>query len=342
MEDASGSNPPTRPLALAAGFATLYLVWGSTYLGIKLAVATLPPLLMAGTRFIIAGLVFYALLRWRGRAAPSWRQWRSALLTGALLLLGGNGLVTWAQQTVPSGRAALIVATTPLWMVLLEWLFYRGDRPRWRTWLGLAVGFAGAALLIQPAQGQESGSLLGFLMLSLAPLCWSVGSLETRRSPPVADPLMTSAMQMLTGGVMLFVLGSALGDWPRFLTTEVSATSALAFGYLVVAGLVGFGTYTWLLGHASPSAVSTYAYVNPLVAVLLGWLAVGEHVDEAILVAAALIVGAVVLITLPSRQGVARESRDELERMGWLPWRHRQRGSASISSAPAGQTSSAS
>src|SRR5262245_36695597 len=127
MEDPSGSNPSARPLALAAGFATLYLVWGSTYLGIKLAVETLPPLLMAGWRFILAGLVLYVIRRLRGTPAPSWRQWLPATLTGALLLLGGNGLVTWGQQTVPSGRAALIVATMPLWMVVLGWLAYRGE-----------------------------------------------------------------------------------------------------------------------------------------------------------------------------------------------------------------------
>src|SRR5262249_3069292 len=206
MEDPSCSNT-ARPLALVAGFATLYLVWGSTYLGIKLAVQTLPPLLMAGSRFIVAGLLLYALLRLRGVPAPQWRQWLPATLTGALLLLGGNGLVTWAQQTVPSGRAALIVATTPLWMVMAGWLFFGGARPRLRVWLGLSVGFAGAALLIKPSDSGESGSLVGSLMLALAPVCWSIGSLQTRRLPPASDPLMTSAMQMLTGGVLLFGLG---------------------------------------------------------------------------------------------------------------------------------------
>src|SRR5262249_32791780 len=203
MDDPSGNPRSARPLALVAGFATLYLVWGSTYLGIRLAVETLPPLLMAGARFILAGLMLYAILRLRGTPAPSWRRWGPAALTGALLLLGGNGLVTWAQQTVPSGRAALIVATTPLWMVILNWLFYRGDRPRLRVWLGLAVGFAGAALLIKPGREGESGSLVGSLMLALAPVCWSIGSLQTRRSPPASSPLMSSAMQMLTGGMML-------------------------------------------------------------------------------------------------------------------------------------------
>src|SRR5262249_23625028 len=151
-----------------------------------------------------------------GLPAPTARQWRLAGLTGALLLVGGNGLVTWGQQTVPSGRAALGVATTPLWMVLFGWLFYRGARPGVRVWLGLVVGFAGARPLIRPADADpRTGSLLGYLALSLAPLCWSVGSLEMRRNRPTEDTLLTSAMQMLTGGAMMLGLGSALGEWQQ-------------------------------------------------------------------------------------------------------------------------------
>lgn len=297
MDDPSGSRS-ARPLALVAGFATIYLVWGSTYLAIKLAVATLPPLLMAGSRFVLPGLALYAFLRLRGAARPSPRQWGLAALTGALLLLGGNGLVTWAQQTVPSGRAALIVATTPLWMVLLAWAFFRGERPRLRVWLGLAVGFAGAALLIKG--NARGGSPGGSLALVLAPLCWSVGSLQTRRSPPAHDTLLTSAMQMLTGGGMMLLLGTCLGEWPAASSGKVTAASVWAFVYLaVVGGLVGFTTYAWLLRNASPSAVSTYAYVNPLVAVLLGWLFGGESLDATALLATAFVIGAVVLITLP-------------------------------------------
>jgi drug/metabolite transporter (DMT)-like permease len=303
MDDPAGTRS-ARPAALLAGFATLYLVWGSTYLGIKLAVETLPPFLMASARFLLAGLVLYIVARARGTPAPTWRQWGWAVLTGALLLLGGNGLVTWGQQTVPSGRAALIVATTPLWMVVLGWLFYRGERPRLRVWLGLAVGFAGAALLIKPpAEGAPAGSMLGSLALALAPVCWALGSLHTKATRPVDDTLLISAVQMLAGGALMLGTGSLLGEWPVLLTRPVSTTSVAAFAYLtVVGGLVGFSTYAWLLRHASPPAVSTYAYVNPLVAVLLGWLAVGESVDARVLAAAVLVVGAVVLITWPRRQ----------------------------------------
>jgi drug/metabolite transporter (DMT)-like permease len=301
MDDPACSRS-ARPLALVAGFAAIYLVWGSTYLGIKFAVETLPPLLMAGTRFVLAGLILYSVLRLRGAPVPTWKQWKGATLTGALLLVGGNGLVTWAQQTVPSGRAALIVATTPLWMVVLGWLLYGGDRPRLRMWLGLAVGFAGAALLIPPSGTSVTGSITGSILLALAPICWSIGSLQTRRTPPTDDPLVTSAMQMLVGGAMMLLLGMALGEVPLLWTHSISQKSVIAFIYLVVAGLVGFSTFTWLMRHASPSAVSTYAYVNPLVAVLLGWLVAGERLEPVMLLAAALVIGAVVLITLPSRQ----------------------------------------
>src|SRR5262245_46283632 len=161
---------PTRLPALVAGFAVLYVVWGSTYLGIKFAVETIPPFLMASARFLLAGSVLYGYLRLRGLAAPTLAQWKAGALTGALLLLGGNGLVTWGQQTVPSGKAALVVATTPLWMVILAWVFYEGKKPSPRVWMGLLVGFAGAALLIQPSAVGGGGSLMGFVALSLASL----------------------------------------------------------------------------------------------------------------------------------------------------------------------------
>lgn len=290
-----------RP-AVVAGFASLYLIWGSTYLGIKFAVETLPPFLMAGGRFVFAGAILYAILRLRGIAAPTRSQWRAGAITGALLLLGGNGLVTWGQQTVPSGRAALLITTTPLWMVVLAWWFYAGERPSLRVWVGMVVGFTGAALLVHPAAHEEQGSIAGYLALLVAPITWSIGSLEARRKRPAEDALLTSAMQMLTGGAMMFAVGTLLGEWPRFLGQTVSTKSLMAFAYLtLVGGLVGFSTYAWLLRVASPKAVSTYAYVNPLVAVLLGWLLGGETLGTTVLVAATLVIGAVVLITLPGR-----------------------------------------
>src|SRR5262245_17837408 len=221
MDGPAASRSPPRLPALIAGFATLYLVWGSTYLGIKYAVETLPPLLMAGCRFLLAGVILYVALRLRGSAAPTLRQWRLAALTGALLLLGGNGLVTWGQQTVPSGRAALIVATTPLWMVILGWLFYKGERPRLRVWLGLVAGFAGAALLVHPGCDDHGGHLISTLAILGAPMAWSLGSLESRRNPPTEDALLTSATQMLAGGAMMLLTGTLLGEWPVALAREV-------------------------------------------------------------------------------------------------------------------------
>jgi drug/metabolite transporter (DMT)-like permease len=216
-----------------------------------------------------------------------------------LLLLAGNGLVTWGQRTVPSGRAALLIATTPLWMVLLAWFFYRGERPTPGVWLGMLAGFVGAGLLIHPSSASETGSLAGWIALILAPLAWSIGSLEARQNPPTRDILLTSAVQMLTGGAMMIVAGSLLGEWPALFSHTISAKSLMAFLYLtIVGGLVGFSTYAWLLRVASPTAVTTYAYVNPLVAVFLGWLVADESLGWSVLAATILILGAVVLITL--------------------------------------------
>jgi drug/metabolite transporter (DMT)-like permease len=223
--------------------------------------------------------------------------------TGALLLLGGNGLVTWGQQTVPSGKAALVIATTPLWMVLLEWLLYKGDRPTLRVWIGLTAGFVGAALLVHPSGETSGGTVAGFLALLAAPVCWSAGTLESRRLRPSEDAILTSAMQMLAGGALMLLAGSVLGEWPVLMARTVSTRSLLALAYLTVfGGLLAFTTYAWLLRVASPTAVSTYAYVNPLVAVLLGWLVVDEAIDARVIVAGLLILGAVVLITLRAKK----------------------------------------
>jgi drug/metabolite transporter (DMT)-like permease len=299
MDDPASCPRSARLPALVAGFATLYLVWGSTFLGIKFAIETLPPLLMAGGRFLLAGVILYLFLRVRGAPRPTPQEWSVAGLTGTLLLLGGNGLVTWGQQTVPSGRAALIVATTPLWMVLIGYFFYGGERPGLRLCLGLAVGFAGAILLIRPGGSDQAGDLASALALLASPLAWSIGSLESRRRPG-SHGLLSSAMQMVAGGSLLVVAGSLLGEWPVLLARPVSGKSIGAFFYLSILGaLVGFTTYAWLLRMAPPTAVSTYAYVNPLIAVLLGWLVAGESLDGGVLLPAGLIIGAVVLITLP-------------------------------------------
>jgi drug/metabolite transporter (DMT)-like permease len=299
MDDPSASTPVRLP-ALMAGFTAIYLIWGSTFLGIKFAVETLPPFLMAGSRFALPGLVLLFWLRSRG-ARPSARQWRLAVLTGGLLLVGGNGLVTWGQQQlVPSGRAALLIATTPVWMALLGWLFYGTQRPGLRMTVGMVAGFVGAALLIKAPTGADNGSLVGYLAILFSPVVWTLGSLHTRHARIAEDALLVSAMQMVAGGVLMLLVGSLLGEWPQLAGRTISLRSVLAFAYLAIFGaLVGFSTYAWLLRVASPTAVATYAYVNPLIAVLLGWLFNNETLDQTVLLAGALIIGAVLVLTLP-------------------------------------------
>jgi drug/metabolite transporter (DMT)-like permease len=316
-------RPPAGVGALVAGFATVYLVWGSTFLGIKFAVETLPPFLMAGWRFVLAGSLLYLWLHLRGQRRPAPAQWWSALLGGALLLLGGNGLVTWGQQqAVPSGVAALIVGTTPIWMVLVSWLFDNGPRPGVRVVLGMAVGFVGVVLLIGPADwGGPGRALLPVLAILAAPLLWSFGSVYSRRSWSATSPLLTSAMQMMAGGALMLAAGSLLGEWSVLADRAISLRSALAFAYLTLVGsLVAFSTYIWLMRHASAAAVSTYAYVNPLVAVFLGWLLGNEALQANSLLAAGLIAGAVLLITL-WRPPLGTTSPPQARKQEPLQWR---------------------
>jgi drug/metabolite transporter (DMT)-like permease len=311
MDDSASSRRAALP-ALIAGFAAIYLIWGSTYLGTKIAVQTLPPFLMAGTRFLLAGLFLYSLRRGQGVARPGREQWRSALLTGALLFLGGNGLVTWGQQFVATGTAALLIATTPIWMALLGWLYYGGARPGLRLVLGMGLGFVGAVLLIRPSSPDvNQATLWGMLAILASPVVWSLGSFQTRQTAPGRDPMLTTGLQMLCGGALMVLVGTGLGEWQVLAERSISARSALAFLYLTLIGsLIGFSTYAWLLRVASPTAVATYAYVNPLVAVLLGWLVLDEVPGLDVLLAATLIVSAVVLITLPR----SRPTRPAVER----------------------------
>jgi drug/metabolite transporter (DMT)-like permease len=287
--------------SIAAGFATIYLVWGSTYLATKFAVATLPPLLMAGSRFILAGLLLYAIRRRQGVPRPQAENWRRAFVVGALLLTLGNGLVTWGQQFVPSGTTALLIATTPIWMALIGWIFFQGPKPGPRILMGMALGFSGAAILVQPAAPAEwQRTWPGVLAILLAPLAWSTGSLQSRKTPPTDDSFLSSAMLMLCGGALMFLVGTLRGEWALLYERTISVRSVLALGYLTLIGsLVGFTTFAWLIRVASPTAVATYAYVNPLVAVLLGWLIANETLEPRVLLAGGLIVGAVVLITWP-------------------------------------------
>lgn len=285
-------------LALAA----VYVIWGSTYLAIRFALETLPGFTMAGVRFLIAGGVLYALARARGAVAPKRVEWRSGLIIGALLLLGGNGAVVWAEKTVPSGIAALLVATMPLFMAAMAGL--GGARlPRGKAAAGLLIGFGGVVVLIGP--GMSSGLVLdpwGVAALLFACVTWAAGSLYSRRAPLPASSLLATGIEMLCGGALLLVVGALAGEWSTIDLGGVSWQSWAAFVYLITFGsLIGFTAYIWLLKNTNPSLASTYAYVNPLVAVFLGWLLANEALSSRIAVAAALIVVSVALITRAQR-----------------------------------------
>jgi drug/metabolite transporter (DMT)-like permease len=298
MTSPTGEESPGR---IAVALGTVYVIWGSTYLAIRFAVETLPPFLMAGTRFTVAGVILYAWRRSAGFPAPTRPQWRAATVVGGLMLLGGNGSVVWAEQWIESGTAALFVASVPFWMVLLDWVRPGGRPPRPTVWLGIVVGFAGVALLLgRPEPGPNY--LVGSLALLFASVSWAMGSLYSR-SAVLPAPLLATAMQMLTGGGLLLLAGIVTGELGRLDTSGFSTKSVLALLYLIVFGsLISYSAYVWLLRVTAPSLASTYAFVNPVVAVLLGWLLAGEAMNARIVLASAVIVGGVAVITLTRRR----------------------------------------
>ena len=301
------ANKPSRLLVVLA-FAAVYILWGSTYLGIRLAIETLPPFLMAGTRFTLAGaiLLTWSRLKKRERFLSSPNQWQKAFIVGGLLLLCGNGGVTWAEKYVATSLAALLVSTEPLWVVILNWILTR-RRPNTLVLLGVLTGLAGVTLLVSDglASGNSSSwlSLVGAGVVIAAGFAWAAGSVYSNRQPIDASTSMASGMQMVSGGVLLLVLALASGDVGRLNLAHASWTSIGAFFYLLVFGsLVGFTAYSWLLNNVTPAMATTYAYVNPVVAVFLGWLIAGEPLTRRMLIAAAVIVSSVVLITTFSRE----------------------------------------
>ena len=278
----------------------LYIVWGSTYLAIRFAVETLPPFMHAALRFLISGAILYAWRRMAGDPAPTAGNWKSTAIVGTALLLGGNGLVAWAEQSVPSGIAALMISTSPFWLVLFESLRAGGSKPTWQGILGLVIGFGGVFILIGPAEitgGEGSFDTFGVILLLLAPLFWSMGSIYARGADMPKSTLLSTGMQMLTGAVALCIVSVFKGEFSGFSLGDVSARSWWGLIYLITFGsLVGFVSYGWLLHNAPLSLTSTYAYVNPVVAVILGWLLAGEELNARIAIASAIIIGSVVLI----------------------------------------------
>lgn len=278
----------------------LYIVWGSTYLAIRFAVETIPPFMHAALRFLISGAMLYAWRRMAGDPAPTPGNWKSTAIVGTALLLGGNGLVAWAEQSVPSGIAALMISTSPFWLVLFESMRAGGSKPTWQAILGLVIGFSGVFLLIGPAEitgGEGSFDTFGVILLLLAPLFWSMGSIYARGADMPKSTLLSTGMQMLTGAVSLFLVSLFKGEFNGFSLVDVSSRSWWGLIYLITFGsLVGFVSYGWLLHNAPVSLTSTYAYVNPIVAVVLGWLLANEELNTRIIVASAIIIGSVILI----------------------------------------------
>ena len=278
----------------------LYIVWGSTYLAIRFAVETIPPFFMAGTRFLVSGAILFIWRRAAGDAMPTRRQWRSTAIVGIFLLLGGNGLVSFAEQYVPSGIAALIIGSMPMWLVMIEAMRPNGAKPGWLAILGLVIGFGGIFLLVGPAELTGAGHTLnplGIGTLLAAAFLWSLGSIYSRNADMPDSSLIATGAEMLTGSLAIFLVSGLTGEWKGFSFTAVTRSSWLGLLYLITIGsLIGFVSYIWLLKHAPVSLVATYAYVNPLVAVFLGaWLA-GETLNARILVAGIVIIGSVVLI----------------------------------------------
>ncbi|MFL5497392.1 MAG: EamA family transporter [Gemmatimonadaceae bacterium] len=296
---------------IIAAFASIYLVWGSTYLAIRYAVETIPPFLMGGLRFVISGALLYAWARYRGAQRPSRLHWRNAIIAGGFLLLGGNGAVVWAEQFVPSGLTALLVSILPFWLVIIEWVRPPRRRPSGAVLIGLVLGFLGIIVLVGLGELGGRGDIrpLGALVLILGSLSWAIGSFWSRDAQLPESGLLTTGMEMLGGGVLLLIVGVATGELSDFDIQRVSAESIVGLAYLITFGsLLGFTSYIWLLDKVSPARLGTYAYVNPIVAVLLGWAVAGERLSARTVVAAVIVICAVALITTARSTGGAQST----------------------------------
>ncbi|MEX0710284.1 MAG: EamA family transporter [Chloroflexota bacterium] len=301
----TGARRPST-LAVATALGTVYIVWGSTYLAIAYVVESMPPLLAAGVRFLVAALALTAFLvareRWRRRRGiaseglqwPSAVEWRTAVIVGGLLLLGGNGMVMVAEQTIPSSIAAVVIATTPIWLSVFDALLTRRMPSRLAIG-GLLVGLGGVGILLMPSTGIDAFDPAGIGLLVVAEVCWASGSLYARRGPLPRSQLLGTGMQQLAGAVLLLAVGASLGEIGRFDPGAVTTASLLGLAFLIIFGsLAAFTAYGWLLNHVAVTTVATYAYVNPVVAVALGVAFHGETLSPRSLLAAALIIGAVV------------------------------------------------
>jgi len=287
------------------GLFTIYLIWGSTYLAIRFAIASIPPYLMASLRFVIAGTILF-IWRWlAGDARPTKRQIFWAGIVGLFLIVGGNGSVTWAEQRIVSSVAALMIGTEPLWIVLLDSFNPRMPKPDWKSILGVGVGFIGVIFLVSPSWanlGIQNIDLIGALVGILAAFLWAIGTIIARDAELPKSPLLSTSIEMLVGSVVLLIFGTVSGEWSRLDLSTITAKSLFGLGYLIAFGsLVAFSVYLWLLRNAPTSLVMTYAYVTPIVAIILGFFLGGEELTWRILVSASLIIGSVVMINASNR-----------------------------------------
>jgi len=292
--------PFSDNLRLLGAFFCVYVVWGTNFLAIRYMVETIPPLMAMGVRSVIAGVILYGVARLRGAAAPVRSEWKAAALVGAFLFLGAHGGLAWGETRVPSGIAALVMATIPVWMVMVDWLGAGGPRPAAGVWLGLLSGVAGLVVLTNPATIRgNSASLVGLLVLLASAPCWAIGSIIARGQPKLRPLTMIAGMQLVTGGAMLLIASFVAGEMASFELAGVSARSLAALTYTIVFGSVlGLTAYIWLLHTTSPARVGTYAFVNPLIAVAIGWAFAGEQITPRTLIAAGLILLGVAAITL--------------------------------------------
>ncbi len=300
MPTTTSSAAKRQTLTVLLAFAAIYVLWGTTYLAIRVAVETIPPFFMAGARFLLAGGILLIALRLRGVKMPTRPQWRSAAVIGAFLLLGGNGLVTWSEQKIPSGTAALIVATVPLWMTAFDWLLYRRATPTKRMALGLLLGSLGIGLLVGPGLDTGPAAILwsDWAIILLAPVLWSIGSLHSRQANLPENAFLATALEMLAGGALLLLAGLLTGEAAQLDLSAISTRSLIATLYLIFFGsIVAFTAYIWLLKTVEAAKVATYTYVNPIIAVGLGWLLLNETVTPQMLLAVVVIITGVVFIT---------------------------------------------
>src|SRR6266478_3910766 len=317
--DPSPSSPAVEPSAsrmstlVIIAFGLVYVVWGSTYLAIRVGIESFPPLLLAGSRHLLTGLILYPILRWKTGVRPTLAHWRMSFITGFLLLFLGNGGVCLAERTVPSGVTALLVATVSLWMVLVDWLRPEGTRPGPRVVAGLLLGFGGLALLVGPKNlgGSARVDPFGVGILVIASLAWASGSVYSKHAGGPGSPLLGVAMQSLAGGVCLWIAGILLGEVGALHLGAITARSWAALGYLIVFGsMVGFTAYIYILKKSTATRVATYAFVNPVVALFLGWLLIGESINLRTVIAAVVILTAVLLvITAPHQRPLRAKGR---------------------------------